>query len=140
MPSIDFVLSVNAVHTRLKHLNAAKHLHTHAHISSALPPLPASLLTVLPNPPPPPRLCLSFFLRRRFILQLPHPLHRAGPVPVAAHRRTASLVLPQVKSPTPQGVTHLTSPHPPPRASPLTGCEPGSGAELGVTNTSSFSH
>lgn len=44
--------------------------------------------------------CLSFFLRRCHILQPPHPPHRAGRVPAAAHHRTASLVLPQVNSPT----------------------------------------
>lgn len=135
VPSFDFVLAVHATDTRLKHMQPSiAHTTICTHIVVLAPlPLPASLLTVLPDP----QLCLSFFLRRRYVPQQPHPPHRAGPVPAAAHHRTASLVLPQVNSPTLRGLTHLTSP--PPRGSP-TGCEPGSGAELVVTNTSSFSH
>lgn len=53
VPNVDYVLPVHAIYTWLEHMNAAKHLHTQtcAHISSALPRLPASLLTVLPDPP-----------------------------------------------------------------------------------------
>lgn len=88
---------------------AFAHTNICTYIVGLSPLFPASLLTVLPDP----RLCLSFFLRRRSIPQQPHPPHRAGPVPAAAHHRTASLVLPQVKSPTLRGLTHLTSPpHP----------------------------
>lgn len=106
----------------------------HMHICSwPRPPLPASLSTVLLDL----RLCLSF-LRRRHVLQSPHPPHCTGPVPAAAHHRTASLVLPQVNSPTPRKDSPA-SPHTLPGAS-LTGCEPVSGAELRVTNASSFSH
>lgn len=110
----DFALSTDAI------LNAAKHLQQMLIYRWPCAPLPAPLLTVFPDP----RLCLSFFLRRRHIPQPPHPPHRAGPVPAAAHHRAASLVLPQVNSPALQGLTHLTST--PPWAS-LTGCEPGSG-------------
>lgn len=65
----------------------------------------SSLLTVLPDPF---CLLLSVFLRGRYIPQPPRSPNSAGPVPAAAHRRTARLVLPQVikkkKIPT-------TSPH-----------------------------
>lgn len=116
-------------------MNAAAHMHVYE--SSSLHP---SSFLFVDGAPWPPRLCLSFFLRRRYHPQPTHPPHRAGPVPAAAHHRTASLVLPQVNSATQRGLAHLTSPHPPTHRASLTGCEPGSGAELRVTNTSSFSH
>lgn len=130
------ILSDDTILPWLNHMNAAKHVqHMHTVYTTGLAPL-FLLLCRRCSLTPDPWLCLSF-LRRCHIPQQPHPPHRAGPVPAADHHRTASLVLPQVNSPALQGLAHLTST--PPWAS-LTGRQPGSGAELRVTNTSSFSH
>lgn len=130
VPSFDFIKWCNIPTAESHECSQAFAAHAYSIHDWPCSPLPASVLTALPDP----WLCLSF-LRRCHIPQPPHPPHRAGPVPAADHHRTASLVLPQVNSPGPAGTRapHLTSP--PPWAS-LTGCQPGSGAELRVTNTS----
>lgn len=95
------------------------------------PCLPASLSSALPDP-----WALPLLLRRRSVPPPTHPPPCAGSVPAAAHHHAASLVLPQVNA-----AAHRTSASPAPLPPPPTpGCEPGLGAELRVTNTSSFSH
>lgn len=84
---------------------------------------------------------LYSILRRRKISQPPNPSHCAGCIPAGAHLHTVGLVHPQVKKKkkkkqiqnqeTLQPLAWLAFP-------PFPGEEPSTGAELEVTNTSSF--